>query len=65
MQREAEIVDGLVDLLLQITHRITVRAERRIVQDLLDDFQQVQGKTLILFRIAAAAPGQSLERFRF
>jgi hypothetical protein len=42
MQREAEIVDGLVDLLLQITHRITVRAERRIVQDLLDDFQQVQ-----------------------
>lgn len=57
MQREAEIVDGLVDLLLQITHRITVRAERRIVQDLLDDFQQVQGKTLILFRIAAAALG--------
>ena len=29
----------------RITHRITVRAERRIVQDLLDDIQQVQGKT--------------------
>ncbi|MBV8588557.1 MAG: hypothetical protein JO212_00550 [Acetobacteraceae bacterium] len=24
--REAEIVDGLIDLLLEITHRITVRA---------------------------------------
>ena len=55
--REAELVDGLVDLLLQITHRITVRAERRIVQDLLEDFQQVHGKTRILFRIAAAALG--------
>lgn len=53
--REAEIIDGLVELLLQITHRITVRAERRIVQDLLDDFDQVHGKTRILFRIAAAA----------
>ena len=53
--REAEIVDGLIDLLLQITHRITMRAERRIIQELLDDFQQVHGKTRILFQIAAAA----------
>ena len=53
--REAEIIDALVELLLQITHRITVRAERRIVQNLIDDFDQVHGKTRILFRIAAAA----------
>lgn len=53
--REAEIIDGLVELLLQITHRITVRAERRIAQDLLDDLPQVHGKTRLLFRIAAAA----------
>ncbi|MBF0374933.1 MAG: Tn3 family transposase [Alphaproteobacteria bacterium] len=53
--REAEIVDGLIELLLQVTHRITVRAERRIVEDLLEDVQQVHGKTRILFRIAAAA----------
>ncbi len=55
--RETEIIDGLVELLLQIVHRITVRAERRIVRELLDDFDQVHGKTRILFQIAAAALG--------
>jgi hypothetical protein len=29
--REAEVVDGLVELLIQVTHRITVKAERRVI----------------------------------
>jgi hypothetical protein len=53
--REAEIVDGLIELLLEITHRITVRAERRVVEELLEEYRQVRGKTGILFRIAEAA----------
>ena len=36
LPREAEIVDGLVELLIQVTHRITVKAEKRVVEELLD-----------------------------
>jgi hypothetical protein len=55
--REAEIIDGLVELLLEITDRITVRAERRVVEKLLEEYRQVRGKTGILFRVAEAAVG--------
>jgi len=55
MPREAEIIDGLIELLIQITHRITVRAERRVTAEILTDFQHVRGKAGILFRVAAAA----------
>jgi len=53
--RQAEIVDGLIELLLEITHRITVRAERRVIEELLEEYRQVRGKTGILFRVAEAA----------
>lgn len=53
--REGEIVDGLVELLIQITHRITVKAEKRVIEELLADAVQVRGKTGILFDIAHAA----------
>ena len=60
MPREAEIIDGLIELLIQITHRITVRARRwqRVMlycPEILSDFQHVRGKAGILFRVAAAA----------
>lgn len=53
--REGEIVDGLVELLIQITHRITVKAEKRVIEELLADAVQVRGKNGILFDIARAA----------
>lgn len=53
--REAEIVDSLIELLVEITHRITVRAERRVIKELLEEYRQVRGKTGILFRVAEAA----------
>ena len=55
--REAEIVDGLVDLLIQITHRITVKAERRVQTELLEEAKAVRGKTGILFKVASAVTG--------
>ena len=55
--REAEIVDGLVDLLIQITHRITAKAERRVVTELLEEAKAVRGKTGILFKVASAVTG--------
>ncbi|NOT55597.1 MAG: Tn3 family transposase, partial [Deltaproteobacteria bacterium] len=54
-QRRQEIIDGLVDLLIQIVHRISVRAEKNVVEELVGDLQKVHGKTTILFKMAAAA----------
>jgi TnpA family transposase len=53
--RGQEITDNLVELLIQIIHRIGVRAEKRIDKELLNDFRQVGGKTNLLFRLAEAA----------
>ena len=54
-QRRKEIIDGLVDLLIQVVHRIGVRAERKLVTTLLEDLRKVRGKTTLLFKIAEAA----------
>ena len=54
-QRRQEILDGLVDLLIQIVHRISVRAEKKVVEELLGDLQKVHGKTTLLFKMAEAA----------
>ena len=53
--RTQEITDKLVELLIQIIHRINARAERRVSKELLDDFKKVSGKTGILFQLAEAA----------
>ena len=50
-QRRQEIIDGLVDLLIQIVHRISVRAEKKVVDELLGDLQKVHGKTTLLFKM--------------
>ena len=54
-QRRQEIIDGLVDLLIQVVHRIGVRAERKLVTTLLEDLRKVRGKTTLLFKMAEAA----------
>ena len=54
-ERSQEIIDNLIELLIQIIQRIGTRAERRINQELLEEFKQVTGKTNLLFRIAEAA----------
>jgi TnpA family transposase len=54
-QRRKEITDGLVDLLIQIVHRISVRAEKSVTAEMIGELQRVEGKTGLLFRIAEAA----------
>ena len=44
-----EVLDGLVELLIQVTHRITVKAERRVVEELVEEAREVRGKAGILF----------------
>ena len=53
--RIQEITDKLVELLIQIIHRINARAERRVTKELLDDFKKVSGKMGILFQLAETA----------
>jgi hypothetical protein len=50
-------VDGLVELLIQVTHRITVKAERRVIDELVEEAREVRGKAGILFRVVEAASG--------
>ena len=50
-------MDGLVELLIQVTHRITVKAERRVVDEPVEEAREVRGKAGILFRVVEAASG--------
>lgn len=50
-----EITDNLIELLIQIIHRIGVRAERKVEKEFINDFRRVNGKTNILFQMADAA----------
>ncbi|MGH3518504.1 MAG: Tn3 family transposase [Haloechinothrix sp.] len=54
-QREREITDTLVELLIATVHRIGARAERRVTEELINAFKRVSGKENILFSIAEAA----------
>src|SRR4029453_4361843 len=40
---------------IQVTHRITVKAERRVLEELVEEAVAVRGKAGILFRVAEAA----------
>ena len=54
-RRSQEITDSLVELLVQIIHRIYVNAERRVDKKLIEEFKQVSGKPRLLFEIATAS----------
>jgi hypothetical protein len=53
--RAAEITDWLVDLLIQLVHRMKARAESRVEDELVADLRRVAVKQGILFRLAGAA----------
>jgi hypothetical protein len=63
--RAAEITDGLVDLLIQLVHRINARAEKRVEGEMIADLRRVAGKEGILFKLAEAAldhPDETVRR---
>jgi TnpA family transposase len=53
--RQAELVDGLVDLLIGLIHRINARAERRVEKELTGELASVPGKRGIFTRLVDAA----------
>ncbi len=54
-EREREITDTLVELLIATVHRIGARAERKVTEELLNAFKRVSGKENILFKLAEAS----------
>jgi len=55
IERRAEIIDGLVDLLIQLVHKINVNAEKNVLQEILGDIKEVHGKTRLLYKLARAS----------
>jgi hypothetical protein len=53
--RQAEIIDALVGLLVDLVHRINARAERRVEKELLGDLSSVPGKEVIFLKMCTAA----------
>ena len=53
--RQAELVDGLVELLVGLIHRIGARAERRVEKELIGELTAVPGKRGIFSRMVNAA----------
>ncbi|SHJ58891.1 DUF4158 domain-containing protein [Paramaledivibacter caminithermalis] len=53
--RSREITDNLIELLIQVIHKIKVRAERRIDKEFINDFKRANGKTNILYKMAELA----------
>jgi TnpA family transposase len=51
-QKQREITDTLVDLLLHIAHRIDIRAEDKVHEELLKHLKKVAGKTQLLYKLA-------------
>lgn len=50
--RGQEITDSLVEMLIQIIHRIGVNAERKINEELLKEIKRVPGKMGLLYNLA-------------
>ncbi|NJK57777.1 MAG: Tn3 family transposase [Pleurocapsa sp. SU_5_0] len=68
VQRSQEITDNLIEILTTIIKRIDNRAEKRINQELIEEFKKVSGKTGLLYRIAEvsiAEPSGTIERVIF
>jgi TnpA family transposase len=53
--RVHEITDGLVELLIQIIHRIGATAERRVERELIGTLKRVAGKNTLLCQLAETA----------
>jgi len=62
--RTAEITDGLVELLVDLVHKIGSSAENRVAIELIGDLKRVRGKQGILFRLAEAAIEHPDDRVR-
>jgi hypothetical protein len=57
-QRQREITDNLVELLIHIAHRVGVRAQEKVDVELAKYAKKIIGKAKLLYKLAKAATGQ-------
>jgi TnpA family transposase len=62
--RQAEIIDALVGLLVDLVHRINARAERRVEKELIGDLTVVPQKKSIFLKMVCAALARPDESVR-
>ena len=55
MSRRSQLIDSLVDLLVDIVHRIGTRSKRKVISKIAADIEKVHGKERLLVDIATAA----------
>lgn len=55
MSRRSQLIDGLVDLLVDVVHRIGTRSKRKVISKIAADIEKVHGKERLLVDIATAA----------
>lgn len=55
MSRRSQLIDGLVDLLTEVVHRIGTRSKRKVISKIAADIEKVHGKERLLVDIAMAA----------
>lgn len=55
IERQREITDTLVDLLISTVHAINARADRRVTEEMVASFQRVRNKNALLARVAEAS----------
>lgn len=55
MSRRSQMIDGLIDLLIDVVHRIGTRSKRKVISKIAADIEKVHGKERLLVDIATAA----------
>lgn len=55
MSRRTQMIDGLVDLLIELVHRISARSRRKVIGRIAADIDKVHGKERLLVDIAMAS----------
>lgn len=56
-QRRREIMDVLVDLLIDLIHRMNIRAEHKVDKAVIQEIKRVRNKNRLLYDIAEASVG--------
>jgi hypothetical protein len=54
-QREQEITDTLIELLITLIHKIGARAKRIVEKEFIRDIRRVHGKNKLLYKVAEAS----------
>lgn len=53
--RKQEVADNLVELLINLIHKIGIKAEKRVEKQIIGEIKRVAGKQSLLFRLAETA----------